>query len=222
MAYHLLHTYDPDGDWGTIPARDVGEYNVWRQAAENGARENLNAIAKSRQLAVLLMDLLSKRGYAFERYEDVVTSGRHERRYYTQVADAQEYRVPRGTGSQLVGTIGLKHTKQLQQYRNLLGLPDPVWEAADDLNWTENRLRPLTTLPQPEIIQIAAKWALKEGYKGTVVPLYDESREKPVSRVGGFDRIMRRIPQSKDLDKLTAKERDQILDELQALIDRYR
>ena len=43
-----------------------------------------------------------------------------------------------------------------------------------------------------------------------------------MSRVGGFDRLMRRIPQSKDLDKLTAKERDQILDELQALIDRYR
>ncbi len=51
MAHHLLNMHYPDEKWDKIPARVVEQVDVWRQAAENGARQNLNAISIARQLA---------------------------------------------------------------------------------------------------------------------------------------------------------------------------
>lgn len=137
-AYHLLHRFDTDGQWTTIPARVMPERNVWRQASENNQRDNLNAIGKARQYALLLMDLLTEsltpnpsgRGEslflpvgAFEREQD----------FYAQVADAKQYRAPSGKNEQISNAMGVTR-QMLSLYRGLLALPNAVWVQADDEN----------------------------------------------------------------------------------------
>ena len=141
LAYHLLHLYFPDEDWSKIPAQIVDEVSVWRQASENNARENLNAISRARQLAILLMDMLEGRGYEFYSLDEVLESGGSEREYYAQVADGDEFRVPRGEGERLMNAMGLKNPTQIRQYRRLLRLSDDLWHTADDKNLTEGEVR---------------------------------------------------------------------------------
>ena len=141
LAYHLLNHYFPDEDWGRIPAHLVDEVSVWRQASENNARSDLNAIGRARQLAILLMDLLGERGYEFYTFDEVLDAGGSERDYYAQVADGNEFRVPRGEGERLLNAMGLKNPTQIRQYRQLLRLPDEVWQDADDKNMTEGEVR---------------------------------------------------------------------------------
>lgn len=215
MAYHLLNRYDSEGDWKTIPARDVGEFNVWRQAAENGARADLNAISKARQLSLLLMDLHGMDNFLpLESFE-------HEQDFYAQAADK---RTPRGKREILVAVMGLKHGKQVQYHLKLLKLPRPVWEAADDLNWAEGRLRPLTALPYDEAISQSCAWAQKEGYKGTIVTLCPDSAAKSRSRVGHYEQFATRIiPQiSRSFRSLKGEERQKALHDLERLLDEFR
>lgn len=141
MAYHLLNLYFPDEQWSKIPARVVEQASVWRQASENNVRADLNAIGKARQLAILIMDLLAQRGYAFEPFDAVVGVGRSEREYYAQVADGEAFRIPRGTGEKLLAAMGLKNPVQIRQYRALLKLSDELWEFADDNNLKEHEIR---------------------------------------------------------------------------------
>jgi hypothetical protein len=141
LAYHLLNIYFPDEDWERIPAHLVDEVSVWRQASENNARADLNAIGRARQLAILLMDLLAERGYEFYTFDEILESGGSERAYYAQVADGNEFRVPRGEGERLLNAMGLKNPTQIRQYRQLLRLPDQVWQDADDKNLTEGEVR---------------------------------------------------------------------------------
>ena len=141
LAYHLLNIYFPDEDWQRIPAHLVDEISVWRQASENNARADLNAIGRARQLAILLMDLLGERGYEFYTFDEILDSGGSEREYYAQVADGNEFRVPRGEGERLLNAMGLKNPTQIRQYRQLLRLPDDVWQDADDKNLTEGEIR---------------------------------------------------------------------------------
>ncbi len=143
LAYHLLHTFfdgthgrpDERKRWSKIPARIMENMSVWRQAAENNARTNLNAIARARQFALLLMDL-----YGWENFQPI-DAFEHEQDFYAQVADGDRFRIPRGQGEKLVAALGLKHTQQLRGLRALLRLPRDVWVRADDENWTENFLR---------------------------------------------------------------------------------
>ncbi len=133
LAYNLLASLPHiiEGDWATIPARVVDTKSVWRQAAENGARQNLNAISIARQLSLLLMDLYQRRG-KFVPYEDMPGVD-----WYAQVADAKMFAIPYGRGNELAAAMGLKNAVQLRQYRQLLRLPNEVWEIADEYNWTE-------------------------------------------------------------------------------------
>ena len=144
LAYHLLHTFFPDENWSAIPADVVPAFDVWRQATENSARADLNAIGRARQFSILLMDLLTGRGYSFQPFVDVLEAGLSERHYYAQVADGNEYRIPPGDGEKLLAAMGLKNPVQLRQYRALLRLPDPLWQHADDHNLTEGEIRKLT------------------------------------------------------------------------------
>ena len=57
VAFHLLNAYIDGDDYQSIPARRMPELNLWRQASENTARDALNAIARARQIALLLMDM---------------------------------------------------------------------------------------------------------------------------------------------------------------------
>jgi hypothetical protein len=139
LAYHLLHSL-PDyveGDWSSIPARVVESKDIWRQAAENGARQDLNAISVARQLALLLMDVYRDQS-EFAPYDSMPGVG-----WYAQVADSKRFPVPYGRGPELAAVMGLKSAGQLRQYRQLLHLPNEVWELADEMNWTEFRIRNL-------------------------------------------------------------------------------
>lgn len=137
LAHYLLSTIYPEDDYNRIKARRVDEPDVWRQATENNARSELNAISKARQFALLLMDL-----YGSDEFRPV-TSFDHEKDFYAQVADGQKYRVPRGRGEQISSAMGLVGNEQIRRYRALLRLPHEAWESADDQNLSEYTLRTL-------------------------------------------------------------------------------
>lgn len=144
LAYHLLYWKFGDGDrrpggslvnWSRIPARIVKQVDVWRQASENNARDNLNAISRARQLSLLLMDLYGWSNFA------TIDGSENEQAFYAQVADGARWRIPRGQGERLLNAMGLSHAGQLRQYRALLRLPADLWRKGDDENLTEGELR---------------------------------------------------------------------------------
>lgn len=136
LAFHLLHLLY-ESRWDLIPARIVPFPDVWKQAAENNARDNLNAVGKARQFALLLMDLYPNTPFqplgAFE----------HEQDFYSQIADGSQFPIPRGAGDKLVAAIGVQNTRQLRDLRRLLRVPEFMWDAADEHNWREGRIRNL-------------------------------------------------------------------------------
>lgn len=146
LAYHMLYWKFGDGykrpdgslvNWSRIPARIVNKVDVWRQASENNARDNLNAISRARQLAVLLMDLHGWQNFsAYSQWEN-------EQAFYAQVADGARWRIPRGQGERLLNAMGLTDASQLRQYRALLRLPEELWRKGDDENLSEGELRKL-------------------------------------------------------------------------------
>lgn len=151
LAYHLLHALytgrdgrpDEREQWRRIPARIVQEASVWRMANENNQRANLNAISKARQLALLLFDIHQARGRAFRSYAEMVDAAACDRAFYAQIADGEQFRIPRGEVDKVLNAMGFGSSSQLREYRDLLRLPDEVWTWADDLNWTQGRLRDL-------------------------------------------------------------------------------
>jgi ParB-like nuclease domain len=146
LAYHLLYVSfeDEQEKWSRIPARVVDEFSVWRQASENNARSNLNAIGKARQLAILIMDLYQQQGVRFQQYDTLVAPGESDRLFYSQVGEGDgDFPIPRGHGEALLSAGGFKTASQLREHRALLRLPDEVWRIADDLNWTQGRIRSL-------------------------------------------------------------------------------
>lgn len=164
MAYHLLFAVLQDDAYSRIAARTVDSLNIWRQAAENNARANLNAISKARQLSVLLMDLMqTSKGLSFEPFGQF----EHEQDYYAQIADGNDYKAPKNSSERLLAAMGLKHAKQIRDYRALLKLPHIVWQLADDLNWTEYFIRSLREKANEDndrLISLAIREAQKQGY----------------------------------------------------------
>ncbi len=144
LAYHILYWKFGDGDrrsdgsvvnWSRIPARVVNQVDVWRQASENNARDNLNAISRARQLSLLLMDL-----HGWDNFVKI-DACENEQAFYAQVADGAAWRIPRGQGERLLNAMGLSDAGQLRQYRALLRLPADLWRRGDDENLTEGELR---------------------------------------------------------------------------------
>jgi len=165
LAYNMLYIYTQDDAYSRISARTVDRINVWRQAAENNARSNLNAISRARQFAMLLMDLIhEERGTLFIPMDKF----NHEQEFYAQVSDGSNLRVPRGSSERLLAASGLRNKNQASQYRRLLELPRQVWQIADDLNWTEYFIRDLREQAEnnPEkLIDLASKAAREKGYR---------------------------------------------------------
>lgn len=152
LAYHLLYAWfdghegrpNEQNTWAHIPTRQVKEVDVWRQANENNARANLNAISKARQLAVLLMDLNGRANFRpFHTFD-------HEHHYYAQAVD---YRAPDGMGEQLMNAMGVNSRATISYYRGMLRLPDKIWEGGDDLNLPEEILYKLSLLPEHEALE---------------------------------------------------------------------
>ncbi len=146
LAYHILYWKFGDSDilhngkkrnWSRIPARVVREVDVWRQASENNARDNLNAVSKARQLSLLLMDIHGWENFTpFDQFDN-------EQDFYAQVSDGREWRIPRGQGERLLNAMGLTDASQLRQYRSILRLSNEDWRRGDDENLTEGELRKL-------------------------------------------------------------------------------
>jgi hypothetical protein len=139
MAFHLLHLVY-GGDYKSIPARWMPERDVWRQATENNARENLNAIARARQLAILLMDLRGMDNF------QPLSAFQHEQDFYAQVADGNRWSIPKGKAGQVMVAMGFRQDDQIRKYRALLRLPNEAWRIADDKNITEYALRDMKNL----------------------------------------------------------------------------
>lgn len=157
LAYHILYGYfngesgkpQERDRWEGIPAIVVDDFSVWRQASENTARADLNAIGRARQFAILLMDLLTRQGQAFKTYESMVKPGESDRPYYAQV---RETRVPKGKGEILANALGVSHRAAFSRARILLGLPDEVWLAADNMDIPEDELLRLAKIDDPALM----------------------------------------------------------------------
>lgn len=169
LAFHLLNIYYPEEGWHLIPALQVQEANVWRQASENSARANLNAIGKARQLAILLFDILThEKNLRFLPLAEVLAQGGNERDFYAQVADGQQYRIPRGYGERLIQAMGFNHPVQIRQYRALLRIPDELWVEADDRNLTEGEIRKVLSGQSVTRVTVSDKsehWLLDDKHK---------------------------------------------------------
>lgn len=148
LAFHLLCWYTQDSKWSKIPARVVDRVDVWRQAAENGSRADLNAIGRARQFALLLMDL-----YGVEKFE-AYNPQAPDVGFYAQV---RELDVPRGKGDQLLSVLGLKHRNAFMRCRKLLGLPPEVWQMGDDASFSEDLLLELSRMPADQAIAYAQR-----------------------------------------------------------------
>ncbi len=144
LAYHVLYWKFGDGDkrpdgsvvnWSRIPARIVTQVDVWRQASENNARDNLNAISRARQLSLLLMDLHGWHNFT------ALDASESEQAFYSQVAEGADWRIPRGQGERLLNAMGMSDAGQLRQYRALLRLPTDLWRKGDDEDLSEGELR---------------------------------------------------------------------------------
>ena len=185
-AYQLLSWhFATSRDWEKIPARIVEQVSLWRQASENNVRSDLNAIAKARQFALLLMELYQDNEAHFKSLENF----RHELDFYAQIADGEIWRVPRGKGEALLNAMGLSDPVQLRQYRRLLRLPYAVWMIADDLNWSENRIQKTilsNATTEDEIIRAALVQAYKDGYTVSELTLYGEYLNFPEPAYHGF------------------------------------
>jgi ParB-like chromosome segregation protein Spo0J len=192
LAYHLLYLmFENEQDtWGRIPARVVEEFSVWRQAGENNARENLNAISKARQLALLIMNLYERQGVRFASYDEMVQPGESDRMFYSQVGEGQGSNarpIPYGSGELILNAMGFKQPSQIRECRDLLRLPDEVWQIADDLHWTQGKIRELKRRSEGDdqkLISLAVKQAEAERYSvGIVVedstPLPRKAKKQP-------------------------------------------
>lgn len=132
-AYNLLALFD--GEYRKIPAREVEKRDLWRQAVENMSREELSAIGRARQFAILLMDLYRKGGVEFLPYAALVKDG-CDRLFYAQVADGSKFKIPKGKADLICGAMGINSPEYLRQIRAMLRVDDDIWVEADDCNYS--------------------------------------------------------------------------------------
>ena len=141
LAHWLLHLH-VGGEYETILATEKARFDVWAQAAENGARAPLNAIGMARQIALLVMDMYQgDDGVKFDAYAALVLPGACDRPFYAQVANGNIYRVKKGMGQRVLDVTGLKAGDHIRKYRALLSIDDDLWRRADEDNLTEWDIR---------------------------------------------------------------------------------
>lgn len=140
LAHQMLYAVLGKEKFNKIKARIVEGFSIWRQASENGARDKLTAVAKARQIALLLMDWYHEhKGIEFTLYHEMVTSiDVCDRVFYAQ---AKPYKVPDGQGEIFLQAVDLPSKTQLSRYRALLEIPDELWVRADEEDMAERRIR---------------------------------------------------------------------------------
>jgi hypothetical protein len=128
LAYHLLYWLTQDTKWEKIPGRVMESFSRWRQATENTARADLNAVGKTRQYAILMMDL-----WQGERKFKALDAFDTDQAFYAQTLGM---RPPRGKGELLLSAMGVANRSSLNDYRRILETPYEVWVKADDEHWS--------------------------------------------------------------------------------------
>lgn len=195
VAYHLLNAYSGGDAYRAIPARRVAELNLWRQASENTARDNLNAIARARQIALLLMDM-----HGWEHFQSIESFDR-EQDFYAQVADSKRWRVPYGRAEQLCAACGFENASRIRQYRALLRLTREQWIKADELDIAEFELRKWLH-PRPDTAVTEA-----------------EPKEKTSTLPSALERFDKHVTKSQ-FDRLDAGQQQWATDWMKALLER--
>ncbi|MEQ9027536.1 MAG: ParB N-terminal domain-containing protein [Aggregatilineales bacterium] len=139
LAHHMLRMVY-GAKYERIPAI-VDNYDIWAQAAENGVRQELNAIQTARQVCRLIMDFYWKPG-EFEDFGAMVFAGESDRRYWNQVSNGNVYRLNEDQRAKIYGHTDLNSKNQISQYRRIVrDLTDEEWVRADDEGWSENFIR---------------------------------------------------------------------------------
>lgn len=135
LAYHFLE-WLYGSEWSQIPSHETAA-SVWTQASENLSRVDLGGIALARQFALLVMEC-----YPEQDWGDVENfiEGACDRLYYAQVADGNEWRIPRGMGQKIAAAMAVGET-QLRNFRAMLNIPDEIWMQADDEGWSAFAVR---------------------------------------------------------------------------------
>jgi ParB/RepB/Spo0J family partition protein len=168
MAYWMLRHYDAQPEkWQRIPAIVADAFNPFRQASENMARANLNAIGRARQYAVLLMAMHGD--HTFAAYEEASS----DRAYYAQ---ASNLKVPYGSNRALLEAFGIRSRSVFTKLRQVLEVDDELWRRADDEDWSEDRLFTVMNNSAGEATKPAAT-------AQTANPLADRAVRKRFNRV---------------------------------------
>lgn len=176
LAYHLLDWFTENEEhrpYQKIPARIMEKANVFRQAAENNARQNLNAIARARQYAILMMELWRSdenrtvQFYSPERFNEDVG-------FYAQAKDLD---APYGKGEIIRQAMGITTRQQMSRYRDLLQLPEPIWLGGDDRNMSLNELLEFVDMEMGAALQKFESSLASDDLEAQAPPTL--SREKP-------------------------------------------
>lgn len=218
LAYHLLNLIYAEDGWDVIPARVMDGFSVWRQATENTARDDLNAIAKARQLALLLMDLHLQDGARFQP----ITNFEHEQEFYAQAAVLN---VPYGKGSVLLSAMGVTHKSATTRYRSMLRLPVEIWTLADDLDWNLTDLYAMAQTAEKspkDALQMACVLAASQGVTVAWCNHSDDETPKAKRQPSLFTKFAdQQIPSiERTIRKLKGRDRKKAIGYLRELLDK--
>ncbi len=188
LAFHLLHSMLGGERWARIPAAEVAA-NVWRQASENNARDNLNAVARARQYAILLIDMLHS-DVTFAPYQECAS----DRAFYAQVLD---HRVPKGQAERLLSALGVTSRSALSRYRSILELGDAEWTRADDLNISERELFRAQNNSEPAAETTTAPTPARPKAPASFI---DQVARSFAEQTAKIERVERRMAKNADVD----------------------
>lgn len=140
LAHHLLNMYVDGQKFSKILAI-VKPYDVWAQSAENGVRQDLNAVQTARQVCRLIMEL-HWRPNQFDEFEAMVLPGESDRRYWGQVANGNTYPLSADHYERIFSHTQLSSKAQISQYRRIVrDLTDEEWAQAEEEGWSERAIR---------------------------------------------------------------------------------
>jgi hypothetical protein len=192
LAHHLLDSYFK-GQWNEIPAVVQEEFNVWRQASENGVRQSLNAIGRARQYALLLMEL-TKDEYDYQEYGNY--GYMRDREYYAQIKNT---RVPYGANKKIMSAMGVKARSRFSVYSHTLQIDNATWLQADEEDWPESQLF--------RAQNNSNKHTESEKNKRTVAQDFSNFRQQNKSRMKLYATVVDRVNSDG-----TSKQKDQLFE----------
>jgi hypothetical protein len=210
LAFNLLNWMGYAG-YRDIPCEVRDRYDPYRQAVENGVREDLNAIGTSRQLSILLR---------VANGEHIKPEGNVGQSWYAEAADLTP---PYGKGDQIALMLGLPNWRALSRYKALLKLPEPVWNWADEFAWPERKIREMVSksTDTQHLIRLAQEEVRKELGHDTKQPVSD--RERTTKQATQLYRTMQRALKlnEKQIGSIQAEQRKQLVETAQEIIRKF-